>query len=160
MRVVRLILTWALLASTAFSTSLKTTEKEFAQIVSEADHIVIGKVVSVRMRDKNGEPVHDPNARTEPHSGNVISIWLSVGKDDVLKTGAQKVPRVITFSLWDGLVLDFRSVKELEGQSFVVLLEKDSFQPHGVAPFDFMWPLDWRDRVLKVITEQKTAPSH
>lgn len=107
------------------------------------------------MRDKNGKKLDDPRARTEPHSGNVITIHVVFAAGSVLKTTAKNFPMAVSYELWPSLILDLRSMKELVGQSFVILLQGDHFQPHGVAPFDFMWPLDWRQRVLNAIAAEK-----
>lgn len=159
MKALRIFFCIITVTTCAFGTSVKKSEKPFEETVSEADHIVIGKVLSVTMHDKTGREVRDPNACTEPHSGNVITIRMSVRKDGILKTSAKKFPEIITYALWDALVLDLGGMKEVEGQSFIVLLEKEDFQPHGIAPFDFMWPLDWRDKVTKVIEAKKQGSS-
>lgn len=143
------------ITASADATSVVRADKSFEQIITSADHVVVGKVIGVSMRDKKGKKVQDPKAHTGPHSGNVISIRVTVEEGGILKTHAKDFPRAVSYVLWPSLILDLAAMKELEGQSFIILLDGDHFQPHGVAPFDFMWPLDWRERVVSVIAAEK-----
>ena len=65
--------------------------------IEKADHLLIGRVVSVEMIDDKGNQIFDPSARTGPKESNIIYYVFEI--DDVIVTNEELVPRTIRVPL-------------------------------------------------------------
>ncbi len=98
--------------------------------INKADHLLIGRIVSVEMVDENGHQIFDPSARTGPKESNTIYYIFEI--DEVIVTNAKTVPkslrvptdRMAHYTL--GQILDLNL--EIDDPVVVILGGKD-FQP-------------------------------
>src|SRR5690606_21293673 len=84
-----------LLATLASGLAMATSvpPKPLAEMVREADHVVVATVTVVDMVDGKGRPVVDRDARTGPGLDNQIRFHLAVS--EVLRTDNLQLPKTL-----------------------------------------------------------------
>ena len=115
------ILFMFLFSSLVNATSVK--HKELSELVGDADHVIIAKVVKVDMIDKNGDEIVDPEARTGPGSPNLLRLHVEVSKNGILKTNAETELKNLTIPLWQMWHYVLGHWKEAESMTFIFLLK-------------------------------------
>ena len=68
-------------------------------LVKTSTYILAGDVVDVRLVDKNGQEVTDPDARTGPGLENTIHLEVMVDPKLILKSTGTPVPKEISITL-------------------------------------------------------------
>ncbi|WP_155248152.1 hypothetical protein [Variovorax paradoxus] len=118
-------------------------------MATEADHVLVGRVVSVDMVDAKGNPVSDDQARTGPGSANVIRLRVAV--DEALITNTDRVPRELLIPL-DPLMHyslgQIRAAHQNDATTRLLLLKGAGFS--SLKPGIFFLPLKEKDEVLRV----------
>jgi hypothetical protein len=144
----RLLLSLAATVTLAALASLPL-QMSLAEMATEADHLLVGRVVGVDMIDGNGRPVLDDQARTGPGLKNVIRLRIAV--DETLTTMAERVPKELLVSL-DPLMHyslgQIRSAHQNDATPRLLLLKGTDFS--SLRPGIFFLPLQERDEALRV----------
>lgn len=119
------------------------------EMASEADHILIGRVVAVDMIDGAGRTIEDDAARTGP--GQETTIRLHVRVEKVLVTNANSVPEIIVLPLADHLHYSLGQIRDAhrnETVSRLVLLKGNNFS--AIRPGVFFRPLAEQKEALRI----------
>ncbi len=143
----------ALLAVQAGATQIPF--RDLTNLVSEADHVLIGTVTRVDMIDGKGNQVTNETARTGPGSENMLRLHVSVATNGVIASTAGMVPKEATIPLWQKWhdTLGNRR-KEVEGKTFIFLLKGLDFQP--VYSGLFMREMEERPEIERLLKDRKT----
>ncbi|WP_418126045.1 hypothetical protein [Variovorax sp. 160MFSha2.1] len=124
-------------------------QMSLAEMAADADHVLVGHVVSVDMVDGDGRPVVDDQARTGSSSKNLIRLRVVV--DEALITTAERVPRELLIPL-DPLMhyslSQIRAVHDNDATPRLLLLKGAEFS--SLKPGIFFLPLKEKDEVLRV----------
>lgn len=93
-----------LLATLASGLAMATSvpPKPLAEMVAEADHVVVATVAVVDMVDGKGRPVLDRDARTGPGLDNQIRLHLAVS--EVLRTDNVRLPKTLVAAAEPGVL--------------------------------------------------------
>lgn len=123
----------SLLLLFAFSTPLSLIatsikEKPLEGLVAEADHVIVGKVTHVTMRNWIGWKTTNPKARTGPGSRNEIRLHIAVETNGVLKTDQRKFPSTLEVPLWRMWHYSLGSAKASEGKTYIFLLKGEKME--------------------------------
>ena len=122
--------------------------KPLEEMVREADHIVVAKIVSVDMVDGRGRPIHDREARTGPGLLNRMRLNLDV--QEVLSAGKELPSRKLRVPLWSMWHYSLGTMQDdLTGTTGIFLLKGDNYEP--VYPAGFQRPLEERREILRLI---------
>ena len=122
--------------------------KPLAEMVREADQIVVAKIVSVDMVDGRGRPVHDREARTGPGLSNKMRFNLEV--QEVLSDGKELPSRKLRVPLWSMWHYSLGTMQDdLTGVTGIFLLKGDTYEP--VYPAGFQRPLEEKKEVVRLI---------
>ena len=122
--------------------------KPLAEMVREADQIVVAKIVSVDMVDGRGRPVHDREARTGPGLSNRMRFNLDV--QEVLSTRKKLPSRKLRVPLWSRWHYSLGTLQDdLTGTTGIFLLKGDNYEP--VYPAGFQRPLEEKREILRLI---------
>lgn len=109
--------------------------RDLTNLVSEADHILVGTVEKVDMLDAKGNLVMNDTARTGPGSENQLRLHVTVATNAVVASSADKIPETVVIPLWQRWhdTLGNRK-KEVQGKTFIFLLKGNDFVPvyHGL----------------------------
>ncbi len=129
--------------------------RDLTNLVSEADHILVGTVTRVDMIDGKGSQVTKKTARTGPGSENMLRLHVSVATNGVVASTTGKVPGEITIPLWQMWhdTLGGRK-KEVEGKTFIFLLKGSDFQPVYFGLF--MREMAERLEIERLLKDKKT----
>ncbi|WP_454908833.1 hypothetical protein [Variovorax gossypii] len=123
-------------------------QMSLAEMVAQADHVLVGHVVGVDMVDGSGLPIVDGQARTGPGLNNVIRLHVAV--DETLITNAKRVPKKLLVPL-DPLMHysleQIRSAHQNDATPRLLLLEGSDFS--SLKPGVFFLPVQEKDRVLR-----------
>lgn len=129
-------------ATQAGATSI--AHRSFEEIVHDADHVIVAKVVKVDMVDAHGRQVRDREARTGPGLRNRLRFHLDVR--DVLFTACQRQPRRVLVPLWSAWHYSLGAMQDqVEGSDGIFLLKGPRFEP--AYPADFQRDLGERTRI-------------
>lgn len=124
-------------------------QMSLAEMVAEADHVLVGHVVGVDMVDGNGRPVMDDQARTAPGLNNVIRLHVAV--DETLITTAERVPKELLVPLDPLMHYSLGQIKfahQNDATPRLLLLKGADFS--SLKPGIFFLPLQEKDEVLRV----------
>ena len=122
--------------------------KPLEEMVREADHIVVAKIVSVDMVDGGGKPITDREARTGPGLSNRMRFNLEV--QEVLFAGRKSPSRRLRVPLWRMWHYSLGTMQDdLTGVTGIFLLKGDANEP--VYPAGFQRPLKEKNEVLRLI---------
>ena len=129
--------------------------KDLTNLVSQADHILVGTVTRVDMLDGKGNQVTNETARTGPGSENLLRLHVSVVTNGIVVSTAGKIPKDVVIPLWREWhdTLGNRK-KEVEGKTFIFLLKAQDFQP--VYFGFFMRELSERTKIERLLKDKKT----
>ena len=103
--------------------------KDMSDIVRESDHVIIGTVTNVLVRDQSGNLIADPKAGTG-RNGNDMRLFVRREPDGVLKSNKTDVP--------DDLQIDYGGIFFLQlsmeqehhiGKKYIFLLKGEDFMP-------------------------------
>ena len=134
------------LAATAAATSVPP--KPLAEMVREADHVVVATITRVDMVDGKGRPLTAPESRTGPGSANQMRLHLQV--HEVIATRLPPVARTVRVPLWTMWHYQLGTMQEqLTGQRGIFLLTGRDYQP--VYPAGFQRPLDERTEIQRLL---------
>ncbi len=125
-------------AALLFAVQAQATQipfRDLTNLVSDADHVLIGTVEKVDMVDAKGNQVTNETARTGPGSENQLRLHVNVPTNGVISSSAEGAPETILIPLWQRWhdTLGNRR-KEVEGKTFIFLLKGNDFVPvyHGL----------------------------
>lgn len=122
--------------------------KPLAEMVREADHVVVATVTVVDMVDGKGRPVLGRDARTGPGLDNQIRLHLAVS--EVLRTDNVQLPKTLAVPLWTAWHYSLGTIKDqVTGSSGIFLLKGNDFQP--VYPAGFQRPLEERNEIENLL---------
>jgi hypothetical protein len=132
--------------------------KELSELVADADHVLIAKVVKVEMVDGDGRKVRDRAARTGPGRDNEIRFHLALQEDGLLKTNKKQVPDRIVVPLWKMWHYELGEVIDIvEGNTYIFLLKGEKFLP--VYYNNFERPLSEKPHIEKLLLTRSTRES-
>src|SRR5690606_32859486 len=143
-----------LLATLASGRAMATSvpPKPLAEMVAEADHVVVATVAVVDMVDGKGRPVLDRDARTGPGLDNQIRLHLAVS--EVLRTDNVRLPKALVVPLWTAWHYSLGAIKDqVTGSSGIFLLKGNDFQP--VYPARFQRSLEERNEIESLLVPSK-----
>lgn len=127
-------------------------EKTLEELVSLADHIVIGKISKVDMVDTNDQQVFDIDKKTGLGSGNTLRLHVKVLT--VVTSTHDQVPDTLVIPLWRLWENSLGEVKDdLLFETAIVLLKGDELVP--VYPTGFLRGLH-EGPSIEALLEQKT----
>ena len=151
----RVFLLFLLCASSAYAT--KVTERSLAELVADADHIVVGTVTTVKMHTWFGFETTNPKSRTGPGNSNELRWTVTLDSSRVLKTSKEKLPTEITIKLWKMWHMSLEGAKSHEGKTYIFLLKGEDMQ--WVYPANFYRELDEMDEIKALLkTPASTKP--
>jgi hypothetical protein len=130
-----------LCAQLALATSIPP--KSLEEMVTEADHVIIGTVTKVDMVDGDDQPLTDPKARTGPGLNNLIRLHVEV--KEILESPAQEHPRQLVVPLWSAWHSSLEGSQEWKGKTFIFLLKGPDYSI--VYPAGFNRELDERAQI-------------
>lgn len=149
MRIILLLLAMCL-PGLALATSV--LPKPLEEMVREADHVVVAKIVSVDMVDGRGRPLTQRNARTGPGLPNQMRFNLEV--QEVLFARTKPPPRTLRVPLWQMWHYSLGTMQDdLTGATGIFLLKGDAYEP--VYPAGFQRDLEERAEIVRLLG---TAP--
>lgn len=140
-----LLLLTMFLPSLALATSV--LPKPLEEMVREADHVVVAKIISVDMVDGRGRPLTDRDARTGPGLPNQMRFNLEV--QEVL-FARKPPPRTLRVPLWQAWHYELGSMQDgLTGDTGIFLLKGDAYEP--VYPAGFQRPLEEKAEIMRLL---------
>jgi len=121
------------LAALLFAVQAQATQisfRDLTNLVSDADHVLIGTVEKVDMVDAKGNQVTNETARTGPGSENQLRLHVTVATNAVIASTTNDVPDKVIINLWQKWhhTLGNRR-KGTEGETFIFLLTGPDFKP-------------------------------
>ena len=144
-----------LLTVAAYATQLPS--KELDELVAQADHVLIGKVVKVQMVDGTGKELTNPETHTGPVLDNEIRLHIVIQDDGILKTNSKKPPKELIIPLWKAWHFSLGQWEKDEGKTFIFLLKGEDFCP--VYPISFMRKMSEKPEIEKLLTsKQRNQP--
>lgn len=145
MKAMLLLLTMCL-PGPALATSV--VPKPLEEMVREADHVVVAKIVSVDMVDGRGRPVTDRDARTGPGLPNQMRFNLEV--QEVLFARGKPPSRMLRVPLWQAWHYPLGAMQDkLTGATGIFLLRGDAYEP--VYPAGFQRALEEKAEILRLL---------
>jgi hypothetical protein len=145
MKTMLLLLTMCL-PSLALATSV--LPKPLEEMVREADHVVVAKIVGVDMVDGRGRPLTDRDARTGPGLPNQMRFNLEV--QEVLFARTTKPSRTLRVPLWQAWHYILGNMQDkLTGATGIFLLKGDAYEP--VYPAGFQRPLKEKAEIMRLL---------
>ena len=145
MKAMLLLLTMCL-PGLALATSV--VPKPLEEMVREADHVVVAKIVGVDMVDGRGRPLTDRDARTGPGLPNQMRFTLEV--QEVLFARTMPPPRMLRVPLWQAWHYQLGSMQDgLTGDTGIFLLKGDAYEP--VYPAGFQRPLEEKVEIMRLL---------
>ena len=125
----KILIGFAVIVLTMHAHATQIAFRDLTNLVSDADHVLVGTVTRVDMVDGKGNQVTKETARTGPGSVNMLRLHVSVATNGVIVSTAGKVRGEITIPLWQGWhdTLGNRK-KEVESKTFIFLLKGPDFQ--------------------------------
>ncbi|MBB3276026.1 MULTISPECIES: hypothetical protein [unclassified Pseudoxanthomonas] len=148
MRVAKRFLFIALLCLAATVSATSVVPKPLAEMVREADHVVVATITRVDMVDGKGRLLTDPESRTGPGLANQMRLHLEV--HEVIATRLPPVSRTIRVPLWMMWHYELGTMqKHLTGQRGIFLLTGRDYQP--VYPANFQRSLDERAEIQRLL---------
>lgn len=116
------------LSTGAQGTQIKRTP--LAELVAQAEYIVVGKVVKVDIVDAAGHELADPNARTGPMQGNTIRLHVVVERRNIIKGDRKKIPTKLIVPEWPEWHATLgNEQRRAAGKSFIFLLKGKDYSP-------------------------------
>ena len=137
--------------STVSATQVK--DRSLADLVADADHVVIGKVETVKMYGLFGIPYPNPSARTGPGSSNELRWGISVQESGVLYSKKEDFPAEFVIKLWSKWHMSLDGARSHEGKSYILLLKGDDLQ--WVYPAFFYRELSEIEEIKALIKNKK-----
>lgn len=126
--------------------------KPLKEMVREADHVLVAKIVSVDLADGDGRPLTDREAGTGPGSPNLMRLNLEV--QEVLFARMEPPPRTLRVPLWQMWHYSLGTMQDgLTGDTGIFLLKGNDFEP--VYPAHFQRALEERAEIMRLLG---TAP--
>jgi hypothetical protein len=131
--------------------------RDLTNLVISADHVVIGKVVSVDMVNDKGQQVNQETARTGPGENNQLRLHIEVVNNGVLATTTNYPPKKILIPLWGKWHDTLENCrKETQGKTFIFLLKGTGFDP--VYPGLFMRDKAERQAIENILEKKTPTP--
>ena len=129
-----------------FATSV--LPKPLEEMVREADHVLVAKIVSVDLVDGDGRPLTDREAGTGPGSPNLMRLNLEV--QEVLFVRMKPPPRTLRGPLWQMWNYSLGTMQDgLTGDTGIFLLKGNEFEP--VYPAHFQRALEERAKIVRLL---------
>jgi hypothetical protein len=132
-------------------------EKPLDELVAEADHVIVGRITRVSMRNWIGWNVRNLKARTGPGSKNEIRLHITVETNGVLKSGKKVFPRKLEVPLWRMWHYSLESIKASEGETNIFLLKGETME--RVYPRYFRRDLSEKAAILDLIKNESINKS-
>lgn len=154
MKPLLLLLALLLLGGNAYAT--KVAEKTLPELVSEADHVVIGTVKAVTMHTWFEFEIKDPKARTGPGKRNELKWTVILDPAEVLYSTQKTLPKELTIRLWKMWHMDLEGAKHHEGKTYILLLKGDDLQ--WVYPAGFYQDLATRPEIEALLKTKPRPP--
>lgn len=124
------------------------TEISLPDLVKVSEYILAGNVVNVRMTDKNGKEITDPEARTGPGLENTIYLDVVVDHKLILKSHSSKIPKEISIPLDQKRHLSLGDSQGFFKEKTFFFLDKE-FRPSH--PGTFQLPIDEQKKLESII---------
>jgi len=145
------ILSILLVATTAFATQIPP--RELSELIADADHVIVGKVIDVDMIDENGNQVKDREGRTGPGSENEIRLHVKIENEGILKTNIKKPITKLIIPLWQRWHNTLGHEKDTsEGTTYIFLLKGNNYEQ--VYPGSFKRPLSDRTKIKNLLEQE------
>jgi hypothetical protein len=150
----RLLAVFLLLFAVPNVLATSVPPRSLAEIVADADHVVVATIASVDMVDDRGRPVTDRKARTGP--GGTSTMRLNLDVSEVLFQAGQPAPKRIRVPLWTMWHYELGPMQDLlTGKQGIFLLKGDRFEP--AYPAFFQRELDERAEVEALLKGKAKA---
>lgn len=133
-----------------FSTSIMP--KPLSELVSDADHILVGKVVHVDMIDSSKSLITDTNAITGPGLYNTIRLHVIIQDDGVIYSNEKNTPTSLIIPLWNKWHYNLGQIKKTEEEVAIFLLKGSDYK--YVYPGLFRRPLSEKKEIQKLIKKK------
>ena len=144
------ILLACLLSASAAATSIPS--RELAELVTDADHVVIATVTKVSMVDGDGKEIKDREGRTGPGLKNEIRLHLEV--KEVLFSTAPEASKEMIVRLWRMWHYSLGGIQDTTlGNTSIFLLKGPAHDP--VYPQQFERPLQERAHIERLLSARK-----
>jgi len=128
--------------------------KELSELLADADHVLVGKVVKVDMVDRNGKQLRSREARTGPVLRNQLRLHVEIVKDGILKTNGDKEIKELIIPLWQAWHYRLGQWRDLaEGKTFIFLLKGKNYQ--RVYPGLFLRQMSDREEIERLLKQEK-----
>ena len=126
---IKIILATLMMVSHLIAYGTQVPYKELRDIVSESDHVIIGTVTNVLVRDANDNFIADPQARTG-RNGNDMCLFVRRDPEGILKSSGSDVPNefCITYGGIFFLMLSMEQEQHIE-KKYIFLLKGQEFAP-------------------------------
>jgi hypothetical protein len=134
------------LATSLFATSYAPIS--LPDLIKSSEYIFAGNVVNVRMTDKNGKEVTDPEARTGPGLENTIYLDVVVDHSLILKSHNSKIPKEISIPLDQMRHLPLGESQKFFKEKTFFFLDKEF---HPTHPGNFQAPLEDQKKLESII---------
>lgn len=134
------------LAHPLFAT--KYAEISLPDLVKISEYILAGDVVNVRMVDKSGKEITDPEARTGPGLENTIYLDVMVDHKLILKSHFSKIPKEISIPLDPMRHMSLGDSQKYFKEKSFFFLDKEF---HPAHPGNFQLPIDEQKKLESII---------
>ena len=127
--------------------------KELGDIVRESDHVIIGTVTNVLVRDENGNFIADPKAGTG-RNGNDMCFFVRRDPEGVLKSTRSDVPDELQIN-YGGIFFLLLSMEQEHhiGKKYIFLLKGKEFTPtYHMLSFR---PLEERSQIEQLLNNNE-----
>ena len=136
----------------------RIAHKKLSELVKESDHILVVKIEKITMVGADGKEIKDLDARTGPGSKNQIQYHVTVTKDGIIKTNAEKQPKKLVIGLWRMWHSRLSSHQDMKNKTVIMLLKGKNFERvyHG----GFLRDLNEKKKILQLLETNtvKKAP--
>ncbi len=141
----------------ANATSIKPTD--LSVLVTQADYIVVGKVVKMDMIDANGQEIFDKKARTGPRSGKMIRYFVAVDRKKTLKGDIKKIPQSLVLPDWPMWIRGIDGMKEMyEGKNCIFLLGAPNLFPKPQS--QFVRDISEKSEIVRILRSEHRNTNH
>lgn len=134
-----------------YATSVES--KNLEELVSESDFIVEVFVADVYGKDKYEAIIRESEMETGPGLENKIILSVCV-KEVLLKPELIDMPHCFEVSLWKRWHLALGSMLEYKSKDVLLLLKDENLE--FVHPGHFIWPLEKKEEILRLIKKRDT----
>ena len=149
----KFVTTILLLAFAVASQATQIKARDLADLVTDADWILIGTVTNIDMIDFEGNQVTNELAATGPGERHVLRLFVKVHEDGIIKSSSSNVPPALVIDLWTALHSTLKFCREEHaGKTCIFMLKGSDFQ---WGDPDFMRELSYREEIETILEKNR-----